>query len=115
MNCMEENSAFPFPSVIPLMSSKEKLKCRKIRAVLRYHIPNRHKYPEKYAHHLLFMYYYPFRSETELLNATYLEKLSQPGVLDIVNNNESPWRSKRSLVLFMLSFSCAHPVYFCKT
>ena len=28
---MEENSAFPFPSVIPLMSSKEKLKCRKTR------------------------------------------------------------------------------------
>ena len=84
---MEKNCTHTFPSVIPLMSSKEKLKCRKIRAVLRYHVPNRHKYPEKYAHHLLFMYY-PFRSENELLNATYLEKLSQPGVLDIVNNNK---------------------------
>ena len=84
---MEENNAYPFPSVIPLMSSKEKLKCRKIRAVLRYHVPNRHKYPEKYAHHLLFMYC-PFRSETELLNDTYLEKLSQPGVLDTVNSNK---------------------------
>ena len=56
---MEENDTHTFPPIVPLMSSKQKVKCRKIRAVLRYHVPNRHKYPEKYAHHLLFMYY-PF-------------------------------------------------------
>ena len=56
-----------FPVSLPLMSSKEKLKCRKIRSVLRYHVPNKHKFPEKYSHHLLFMYY-PFRSEAELLD-----------------------------------------------
>ena len=77
----------PFPHVLPLMNSKDKLKCRKIRAVLRYHVPNRHKFPEKYSHHLLFMYY-PFRSEGELLDPSYMEKLSQQGVLDIVNQNK---------------------------
>ena len=77
----------PFPPVIPLMSSKEKLKCRKIRHGLRYHTPNRHIQPEEYAHHLL-MSYYPFRSESELLDNTYLEKLAQPGVVDIVNENK---------------------------
>ena len=84
---IEENDTYMFPSVVPLMSSKQKIKCRKIRAVLRYHVPNRHKYPEKYAHHLLFMYY-PFRAESELLENTCLEKLSKPGVLDIVNENK---------------------------
>ena len=59
------------------MNSKEKLKCPKVKAVLRYHIPNCHKYPEKYAHHLLFMFY-PFRNEQDLQSVnsgTYSEKL----------------------------------------
>ena len=54
---------------------------------MRYFVPNRHKYPEKYAHHLLMMYY-PFRAESELLESTCLEKLSKPGILDIVNENK---------------------------
>ena len=41
-----DNQKIKFRSVIPLMTSKEKLKCRKIKVVLRYHVPNRHKYPE---------------------------------------------------------------------
>ena len=40
-----------YPLTIPVMSSKEKLKCRNVKLVLRYHVPNRHKSPEKYAHH----------------------------------------------------------------
>ena len=56
---LENNhSSCNYPATIPLMSSKEKLKCRKVKVVLRYHVPNRHKYPEKYAHHLLFMYHH---------------------------------------------------------
>ena len=84
---MEENTQCILPSVVPLMSSKQKLKCRKVQAVLRYHVPNRHRFPERYAYHLLLMYY-PFRSEAELLQNTYLEKISQPGVLDIINENK---------------------------
>lgn len=41
-----------YPKLIPLMSSKETLQCRKVKAVLRYHVPNKNKNPEEYAHHL---------------------------------------------------------------
>ena len=51
--------------VIPLMSSKEKLKCRKVSYVLQSYVPNQLTQPEEYAHHMLFMYY-PFRSENDL-------------------------------------------------
>ena len=89
---LEENhSDCLYPSSIPLMSSnKEKLKCRKVKAVLRYHVPNRHKKPELYAHHLLFMFF-PFRNESELcceVSGTYMGKLNQPDVLHIVNENK---------------------------
>ena len=69
------------------MNSKQKLKCRKVKAVLRFGAQNKHKNPEKYAHHLLFCYY-PFRSENDLKTSSYVEKLHQPGVLDIVNANK---------------------------
>lgn len=78
-----------FPSIIPLMSCKEKLVCRKVRQILRYSIPNNDLFPERHAHYLLFLFL-PFRSETELLiNNSYCEKLLQHGVLDVVNVNRS--------------------------
>ena len=55
-----------YPKIIKLMNSNEKMRCRKVRRVLRYHTPSKHQYPEKYAHHLLLLFY-PFRSENELL------------------------------------------------
>ena len=81
---------FKFMKTIPLMSSKEKLKCRKVKAVLRYHVPNANKNAEEFAHHLLFLFY-PFQHEGELkylpVSRTYLLKLQQTGVLDVVNRN----------------------------
>ena len=91
-NVLEDNhNLCNYPSIIPLMSSKEKLKCRKVKSVLRYHVPNRHKNPEKYAHHILFMFY-PFRDESELcstVSGTYMEKLSDPIAQATVNENKS--------------------------
>ena len=78
------------PKNVPLMSSKEKLKLRKEKSVIRYHVPNQHTQSELYAHHLLFLFF-PFRKESELNNSptrTYTEKLSLPGVLEIVNENK---------------------------
>ena len=72
------------------MSSKQKLKCRKRKSILRYHIPNQQKDPEKYAHHLLLMFL-PFRSEAELSSSsdgTFLSKLGEPGVLPIISQNK---------------------------
>ena len=34
-----------FINIIPPMSLEENLKCRKVRAVLRYHVPNVNKHP----------------------------------------------------------------------
>ena len=102
----ENHSPCGYPSSIPLMSSnKEKLKCRKVRAVLRYHVPNRHKKPEQYAHHLLFMFF-PFRNESELCNTpsgTYMEKLNEPQVLAIVNENKQKFEPFADVVDLALS------------
>ena len=92
LSSLEKATAHPlgYPLSIPLLTSKEKLKCRKIRSVLRYHIPNAKKEPEKYAHHILFMFY-PFRNESDLcssLDGKYMTKLTEPGVQDIVNENK---------------------------
>ena len=45
------------PSVIPLMSSLKKLKCRKFLSVLRYFTQNKNRNYEAFAHHLLILVY----------------------------------------------------------
>ena len=54
-----------YPKVIPLMSTKEKLKCWKVSCVLKLYVPNQKTKPEQYTHYLLFIYH-PFRNEEEL-------------------------------------------------
>ena len=78
-----------FPKIVSLMSPKEKLKCRKVKAVLRYHQPSPHKNVEQYAHHLLFAFH-PFRHAEEVkctVTGTYFAKLQEPVVLNIINRN----------------------------
>ena len=84
----DEYSAFP--NVIVYSTCKEKLRRRKVPLILRYHRPNPHKDFEHYAHHLLFMFF-PFRSESELSSGDpplYSKKLSESGVLDLINANK---------------------------
>ena len=50
-----------YPPVISLMSSPDKLKCRKVPSVLKYFKPNKNRNCEVYAHHLLILFY-PFRT-----------------------------------------------------
>ena len=88
-----------------MSSNKEQMKCRKVKAVLRYHVPNRHMKPELYAHHLLFMFF-PFRNESELccdVSGTYMGKLNQPNVLRIVNQNKQKFEPFSDLVDTALS------------
>ena len=54
------------PKKIKLMNSNEYMKCRKVKAVLRYHTPNKIKEPESYFHHLLILYY-PWRDKSNLM------------------------------------------------
>ena len=86
------------------MNSKEKLRCRKTKQVLRFHIPNKNISLEKYSHYLLFLYY-PFRLEKDLLyNNNYHEKLSQPNVLEIVNLNRNLFEPYAEQVESALSY-----------
>ena len=98
---IEENHALcGYPKTIKLMSSNEKMRCRKVRRVLRYHVPNKHRFPEKYAHHLLFLFY-PFRSENELLAGnppSYQSKLCEASVLEVVNSNKQKFEPFADIV-----------------
>ena len=76
-----ENHNTRLPDQIKLVNSREIMKCRKIKAVIRYHTPNKRKEPGKYFHHLL-MLYFPWRKEQEffgedLARHTYLSFMSQ--------------------------------------
>ena len=42
-----------------LMISEETMRCRKIRRILRYHVPHKFSSPEKFAHHVPLLFY-PF-------------------------------------------------------
>ena len=70
-----------------MWNNNEKLKYRKVRAILRYHVPNQNKRSEEYARHLLFMYY-PFRNEKELRQETYMENLLNTEVMRVVDDNK---------------------------
>ena len=97
---VEENHRTPIlPNTVPVMSNKEVLKCRKTRKVLRYYTPNKHRYPERYAHHLL-MLFYPFRDEENDLKAEglYMTKLNQPEVLEVVNRNRRVFEPNAELI-----------------
>ena len=71
------------PKVIPLMISKEKLKCRNVKTDLRYLQPSPNRDKEKLVKHMPFSFY-PFRTEEYLMlppiTGTYFEKLQEPGV-----------------------------------
>lgn len=78
------------PKKIKLMNGKEIMKCRVVKAVIRYHTPNKTKEPERYFHHLL-MLYYPWRQETELLGneQTYMSKFYEANVQTVVEHNKN--------------------------
>ena len=90
--------------------NNEKLKCRKVRAVLRYRQPNPQKYIEQDAHHLLFTFY-PFRDEVYLksppMTETYFAKLQELGVMDIINRNKAIMEAFGEIVDQALSNLCS--------
>ena len=67
------------------------MKCRKVRAVVRFDTPCKTTEPEKYCHHLL-MLHYPWCQESDLLlghDNKYYTKLEEPSVKLIVQRNQS--------------------------
>ena len=76
----KNNEACAHPKTIKLMNCNE---------TMRYHVPNKDIYPEKFAHHLLFIFY-PFRLEDELLIGnppTYQNTLACASFLSAFNKN----------------------------
>lgn len=73
------------PLRIKLLNSNEVMKCRKVKAVVRYHTLNKIKEPENYFHHLL-MLYYPWRNEDALVGSeqTCASKFYEPEVEAVV-------------------------------
>ena len=87
-----------FAKSVPLTSSNEQLKCRTLMAMLCYHKPNPDKYPEKYAHLLLFRFY-QFLNEGNLkLVEIYFVELRQSGVPDIINLNRQILKCRANLL-----------------
>ena len=77
------------PTKVRLMTRNETMKRRKVKAVIRYHKPNKTTEPERFFHHLL-MLYLPWRDENELLehDGTYHSKFILPDVKEVVQNNQ---------------------------
>ena len=85
------------PQKIKLMISGETMLCRKVRPN---NVPNKLLSPEKFAHHLLLLFY-PFRDAKELLSGfppIYQKKLLEEGVQDIVNINKRKFEPYDDLV-----------------
>ena len=72
------------------MTKKETMKCRKVKAVIRFYKPSKTTDPEKYFHHVL-MLYFPWREESDLIGpeGNICIKLHDPLVRQTVNRNQA--------------------------
>ena len=86
---LEENDCnTTLPKNFVLKKSREVMIRRNQKLVLRYYKPNRQLYPEKFAYHVLLLFY-PFINESDLFSkdGTYSSKLLEPVVSATVNQN----------------------------
>ena len=65
-----------YPKLVPLMSSNEKLLCRKVPGVLQYHVSNINTDPDDYYHHMLVLLC-PFRREQDPICGSPPSKILQ--------------------------------------
>ena len=72
---------------------------RNQKLVLRYYKPNRQLYPEKFAYHVLLLFY-PFINESDLFSkdGAYSSKLLEPVVSAIVNQNRQIYEPNNELI-----------------
>ena len=93
------------------------MRYRKVRTVLQYHVPNKLLSPEKFAHHVLLLFY-PFRDEKELLSGfspLYQNKLQEQGVQDVVNTNKIKLLNHMLISLIRLILNLMRPWLTIKT
>ena len=87
------------PKKIVLKNSREFMVRRNQKLVLRYYKPNRQLYPEKFAYHVLLLFY-PFINESDLFSkdGPYSSKLLEPVVSAIVNQNRQIYEPNNELI-----------------
>ena len=102
------------PKRIKLMSRKETMKCRKVKAVIHFYTPSKITEPEKYFHHIL-MLYFPWRNECDLIgdDNTYFSKFQDPSVKEVVQRNQAEFEPfaesvDEALELIEIILSLAH-------
>ena len=88
------------------------MKCRKVKAVIRFHKPSKTTDSEKYFHHLL-MLYFPWREESDLIGpkGTYASKLNDPLVRQTVNRNQTSFEPYGEAVEEALEYIQDNPQY----
>ena len=94
------------PDKIRLLVTNEVMKRRKIKAVLRFHTPNKRKESEKFFHHLL-MLYFPWRDElADLIGSdqTYASKFYENNVQTVVDSNRAKFEQNADVVSEALEF-----------
>ena len=87
------------------MKTNEVMKCRKVKAVIRYHKPSKTKEPELYFHHLQILYF-PWRDERRLLGSdqTYASKFCEHKVQAVVERNRENFEPDADAVTEALEF-----------
>ena len=87
------------------------MKCRKVKAVIRFQTPNRTKEPEKFYHHLL-MLYLPWRKETELAGSdqSFAAKYFESSVKTVVDSNRQKFEPNAEAISVALQAFSENPV-----
>ena len=93
------------PKKVVLKKSREGMIRRNQMLVLRYYKPNRQLYPEKFAYHVLLLFY-PFINESDLFSkdGTYSSKLLEPVVSATVNQNRQIFEPNSELIDSLLLY-----------
>ena len=106
------DNGYRLPKKVKLMTKKETMKCRKVRAVLTFHTPSKTTESEKYRHHLL-MLCCPWCQESDLLghDNKYSTKLEESSVRLIVQRNQSAFEPFSEAVDEAIQFINSNPQY----
>ena len=93
-----EECSYPKKNQIDI--SGKIMRCRKVRKIHRYHVPNKLLSAKKCAHYVLLLFY-PFRAGKELLldfPTLYQNKLQEQSVQNVVNTNKIKFEPYGGLV-----------------
>ena len=86
------------PKLIKLPASGERLSSRTTKIVVRYHKANIEINLEKYARYLVVLFY-PFKDQKQLvINRSYVFKLNEENMLEIVNQNKQIFEPNSDLI-----------------